>query len=49
MQAEEAVDRRPKQRIWNGEEYESDADDDEKPRFHSLNSNSRPGEKMEMR
>lgn len=49
-EAEEAMDRRPKQRIWNGEEYESDADDDdEKPRFHSLNSNSWPGEKTEMR
>lgn len=43
------MDRRPKQRIWNGEEYESDADEDEKPRFQSLNSDSRPGVKTEMR
>ncbi|KAG5522955.1 hypothetical protein RHGRI_034938 [Rhododendron griersonianum] len=48
-EAEEAMDRRPKQRIWNGEEYESDADEDEKPRFQSLNSDSRPGVKTEMR
>ncbi|KAI8529066.1 hypothetical protein RHMOL_Rhmol12G0196700 [Rhododendron molle] len=48
-EAEEAMDRRPKQRIWNGEEYESDADEDEKPRFQSLNSDSCPGVKTEMR
>ena len=43
------MDRRPKQRIWNGEDYESDADEDEKPRHQSLNFNPRPIANAEMR
>lgn len=43
------MDRRPKQRIWNGEDYESDADEDEKPRHQSLNFNPRPVANAEMR
>ncbi|GAA0138604.1 histone modifying enzyme [Lithospermum erythrorhizon] len=36
---EEPMDQRPKPRIWNGEDYESDLDEDEKPGTGSLNSN----------
>ncbi|KAL7161735.1 hypothetical protein ACSBR2_042247 [Camellia fascicularis] len=48
-EVEEHMDRRPKQRIWNGEDYESDADEDEKPRHQSLNFNPRPIANAEMR
>ncbi|KAK3014252.1 hypothetical protein RJ639_008468 [Escallonia herrerae] len=35
---EEELDRRPRSRLWNGEDYESDIDEDEKPHYHSLNT-----------
>lgn len=34
------MDRRPKRRIWNGDDYESDLDEDQKPRNRSLNNDS---------
>ncbi|XP_059640346.1 histone deacetylase 6 [Cornus florida] len=37
-EAEENMDRRPARRIWNGEDFESDGEEDEKPRHHSLNT-----------
>lgn len=43
------MDRRPKPRIWNGDAYESDADDDEKPRQRSSDSNLTPVESSDMR
>lgn len=39
---EENMDERPRQRIWDGQEYESDEDEDEKPRPQSLNTGGRP-------
>lgn len=42
LQKEEDMDRRPRQRIWDGEEYESDEDEDEKPRPRSLYSGGHP-------
>lgn len=38
------MDQRPKPRIWNGEDYESDADEDEHPRQRSSDSNLTPVE-----
>ncbi|KAH0660743.1 hypothetical protein KY289_029491 [Solanum tuberosum] len=46
---EESMDRRPKPRIWNGDGYESDADEDEKPRQRSSDSNLTPVESSDMR
>ncbi|KAM4107403.1 hypothetical protein ACB094_04G141400 [Castanea mollissima] len=34
-EAEETMERRPKQRIWNGDDYDSDPDEDMKPRHTS--------------
>ncbi|KAK4568747.1 hypothetical protein RGQ29_004235 [Quercus rubra] len=34
-EAEESMERRPKQRIWNGDDYDSDPDEDLKPRHTS--------------
>ena len=45
---EEKLDERPKQRIWNGGDYESD-DEDEKPRRRNLNSDGYPTPKSETR
>lgn len=49
MQAEEDMDRRPKRRIWNGEDYGSDHDEDEKLRPRSLNIDGNAVAKDEMR
>ncbi|XP_065874933.1 histone deacetylase 6 [Euphorbia lathyris] len=46
---EEKMDRRPKQRIWNGEGYESDPDEEERPRVGSFNRNYSAAVKVEMR
>lgn len=43
------MDQRPKPRIWNGEDYESDPDDDEKPRHIFSNSDGRLVQDVEMR
>ncbi len=32
------MDRRPKRRIWDGEAYDSDPDEDEKPRHTEPNA-----------
>lgn len=48
MQEEEEIDQRPKQRIWNGEHYDSDADEDEKPRIRSFDTNTHSAVKTEM-
>ncbi|XP_018837700.1 histone deacetylase 6-like [Juglans regia] len=40
-EVEEDMDRRPKCRIWNGEDYDSDPDEDEKPRHTEPNSEMR--------
>ncbi|CAK9137559.1 unnamed protein product [Ilex paraguariensis] len=48
-EAEEDMDRRPKRRIWDGEDYESDADEDEKPRHRSLNTGGQPMANFDMR
>ncbi|RVW52994.1 Histone deacetylase 6 [Vitis vinifera] len=46
---EEDMDKRPKPRIWNGEDCESDPDEDEKPRAQFSNTNHHPTSNVEMR
>lgn len=48
---EEDIDQRPKHRIWNGEKYDSDPeeDEDEKPRNRSFSTVSQTLPKTEMR
>ncbi|KAJ9140275.1 hypothetical protein P3X46_030942 [Hevea brasiliensis] len=48
-EAEEDMDRRPKHRIWDGEDYGSDHDEDEKLRPRSLNIDGHTVAKDEMR
>lgn len=48
-EAEEDIDQRPRPRIWNGEDYESDPDEDEKPRHCSLNSERQFKQDADMR
>lgn len=43
------MDKRPKPRIWNGEDCESDPDEDEKPRAQFSNTNHHPTSNVEMR
>ncbi|XP_024977398.1 histone deacetylase 6 [Cynara cardunculus var. scolymus] len=38
-EAEEPMEKRPKPRIWSGQEYDSDVDEEEKPRRQSFNAN----------
>lgn len=45
---EEEIDQRPKQRIWNGEHYDSDAEEDEKPRIRSFDTDTHSAVKTEM-
>ncbi|KAE8124298.1 hypothetical protein FH972_019197 [Carpinus fangiana] len=40
-EAEESMDQRPKPRIWNGDEYDSDPDEDEKPQHAEPNLETR--------
>lgn len=42
------MDERPKQRIWNGDDYESDAEED-KSRHRSSNADALHDENVEMR
>ncbi|KAJ0899309.1 putative histone deacetylase [Helianthus annuus] len=39
-EVEEPMEKRPKPRIWSGQEYDSDVDEDEKPRRQSFNANN---------
>ncbi|GKU85898.1 hypothetical protein SLEP1_g500 [Rubroshorea leprosula] len=48
-EAEEDMDRRPKPRIWSGEDYDSDPDDDEKPRHRFSSTSEQPVANVEMR
>ncbi|KAF9667912.1 hypothetical protein SADUNF_Sadunf15G0072500 [Salix dunnii] len=45
-EAEEDMDRRPKRRIWNGEDVESDHDEDEKPGPRFFNADAQPDNKI---
>lgn len=47
--AEQNMDQRRQPRIWNGENYESDSDEDEKPRHRSINSDVTPMTDADMR
>ncbi|KAG6746060.1 hypothetical protein POTOM_050573 [Populus tomentosa] len=45
-EAEEDMDQRPKRRIWNGEDFESDHDEDEKPGPRFFNADAQPNNKI---